>query len=144
MKTALVCAIFLGELAIPFEAQAEGLFPRGSRRCPAGRAAEVARGSTVTVVRVRERILPPPVAEMTTGCGPTVEGVLLRVSTAPEPIQMINPLAPPQYGSAGSLVTYSDEYWNRDANPNVRRWQPDGIRLLTFRPPGHFRVNLTQ
>jgi len=75
---------------------------------------------------------PAPVAEMTTGNGPTVGGVFLRMQTAPAPLLMLSPLAPPEYGSARSLLTYTDDP-NRNSNPNVRAVQPNGIRLLTFR-----------
>ena len=69
---------------------------------------------------------------MTTGNGPTVGGVILRVRTAPEPLRMFTPFAPPEYGSARGLLTFTDDP-NRNANPNVRAVHPDGIRLLTFR-----------
>ena len=94
MKTALACAIFLGNFA-------------------AGRE-------------------PAPVAEMTTCNGPTVVGVLLRMQTAPEPLLMLSPLAPPEYGSARRLMTFTDDP-NRNSNPNIRSIQPDGIRFLTLR-----------
>jgi len=71
---------------------------------------------------------------MTTGNGPTVGGVFLRVQTAPAPFLMFSPLAPPEYGSARSLITYTDDP-NRTSNPNIRHAnQPDGIRLLTLQP----------
>lgn len=129
MKTALVCAIFLGQFAFAAHGRDFPLFKRC--RAASSPATEVSAGRTVCV---RDRLpAPPPVAEMTTGCGPTVEGVFLRVATAPKPLQMVNPAAPPEYGSAGSLVTYTDDYLNRDSNPNQRRWQADGVRFLTFR-----------
>ena len=78
-------------------------------------------------------ILPPaPVAEMTTNNGPTVGGVFLRMKTAPRPLLMLSPLAPPEYGSARNLLTFTDDP-NRNSNPNVRAIQPNGIRLLTLR-----------
>ncbi|MDD5351163.1 MAG: hypothetical protein PHQ12_13210 [Chthoniobacteraceae bacterium] len=78
---------------------------------------------------------PAPVAEFTNGNGPAVGGVLVRMASAPEPLQMLNPLAPPSYGSARSLVTVSSSDGNRSGNLNKRVEQPDGIRFLTFRPP---------
>ena len=74
---------------------------------------------------------PAPVAELTHNNGVTIEGVFLRVATAPKPLNMINPLAPPQYGSARSLVVTTDDRAN---NLNKGPVHPDGIRLLTFRP----------
>ena len=74
---------------------------------------------------------PAPVAELTHNNGVTIEGVLLRVATAPKPLNMINPLAPPQYGSARSLVVTTDD---RASNLTKGPIHPDGIRLLTFRP----------
>lgn len=97
---------------------------------------QVGSCASVTVLTARKvMIYPAPVAEMTTGNGPTVEGVFLRVATAPRPIQMLNPLAPPEYGSAGNLVTYTDTDPNRTANPNKQplQAQANGIRLLTLR-----------
>lgn len=61
-----------------------------------------------------------------------MEGAFVRVATAPKPLQMINPLAPPEYGAAGNLVTFTDDP-NRNDNPNIRLIQPNGIRLLTLR-----------
>ena len=117
MKKALVCAIFFGQ------------FAAGAREPAATRGSQSGCPSPGVLVRY-----PAPVAEMTTGNGPTVGGVLLRVQTAPTPLLMFSPLAPPEYGSARSLITFTDDP-NRTANPNVRRpTQPDGIRLLTFRP----------
>ena len=74
---------------------------------------------------------PAPVAELTHNDGVTIEGVFLRVATAPKPLNMINPLAPPEYGSAHSLVVFTDDRAN---NLNKGPVHPDGIRLLTFRP----------
>ena len=76
-------------------------------------------------------VKPAPVAELTHNNGVTIEGVLLRVATAPKPLNMINPLAPPQYGSARNLVVTTDD---RIDNLHKGPAQPDGIRLLTFRP----------
>ena len=66
--------------------------------------------------------------------GTCVEGVALRVLTAPNPAQMINPLAPSRYGSSRGLVTYTDRDIYRTSNENKFKFQPDGIRLLTIRP----------
>jgi len=73
-----------------------------------------------------QRTLARPVTE--------IEGVLLRVLTAKEPAQMINPLAPPEYGSARNLVVYTERDPFRTSNENKFRFQPDGIRVLTIRP----------
>ena len=128
MKTALVCAIFFSQ----FAADGRDLTPVGAqrcRRCPSVIAVVPARCTSTAALP-----LPAPVAELTTGDGPTVGGVLLRVRTAPEPIRMLSPMAPPEYGSARSLLTYTDDP-NRTDNPNVRHEpQPNGIRLLTLRP----------
>ena len=88
--------------------------PRGNRCVPAAR-----------------NVFPAPVAEMIPERGPSVEGVILRVATAPDPAQMINPGAPPQYGSARNLVVFTDDRYNNLQKGQIR---PDGIRLLTFRP----------
>ena len=121
MKTALVCAIFLSH----FAAEGRELTPVRSRSCPSASVAVLSRS------RVIYRY-PAPVAEMTTGNGPTVGGVLVRLNTAPEPLQMLNPLAPPEYGSARSLLSYTNDP-NRTDNPNKREIQPNGIRLWTLR-----------
>lgn len=76
-------------------------------------------------------VKPAPVAELTHNDGVTIEGVFLRVATAPKPLNMINPLAPPEYGSARSLVVTTDDRVN---NLHKGPIQPDGIRLLTLRP----------
>lgn len=82
---------------------------------------------------------PPPVAERTSGealADPVreVEGALPRVLTAPDPAQMINPVAPPEYGSGRDLVTYSEYDPFTSSTQNKRHLEPDGIRLLTIRP----------
>jgi len=82
--------------------------------------------------RAVERPLPPPVAEETTRGGVVVEGALLRLATAPDPLQMFNPAAPRSYGNASDLVTYSYSYRNVDANPNERYLHATGIKLLSF------------
>lgn len=108
MKTLLVCVIFFGE----FAAQGRDLTPVA--RC-----------------RVLSRY-PAPVAEMTTGNGPAVGGVAVRVSTAPEPMRMFSPTAPPSYGSARDLLSFIDDP-NRTSNPNRPPIaQPNGVRILTF------------
>ncbi|XHR29140.1 MAG: hypothetical protein ACFUZC_00965 [Chthoniobacteraceae bacterium] len=76
---------------------------------------------------------PAPVAELNTGRGPTYEGMLLRVATAPTPAQMINPAAPALYGSGRSLVSYSESTMHRGANMNVREVYSDGLRLWSLR-----------
>ena len=105
------------------------------------RAAEVPRTSVrvihgtrtveyrrTTVPAVAEQ-LPQPVATPR-----TVDGVLPRLLTAPDPAQMINPLAPPEYGSGRNLVVYTERDPYRTDNENKRRLQPEGLRLLTIRP----------
>jgi hypothetical protein len=120
MKTALVCAFILGSFA------AQGL----EARCARGSTGLVAT-TRVTVVAIHQA--PAPVAEITNGDGPTVGGVLVRLASAPAPFQMINPFAPPEYGSARSLVSISDSAADRSGNHNIRVVEPDGIRILTFR-----------
>jgi len=130
MKTALVCAILLGQ----FAAEAREPAPATARRCvrPSAGAVVITRETISLAHRVPA---PAPVAEMTTGDGPTIEGAFLRLTTAPKPLQMLNPTAPPEYGSARSLVTFDFDDPNRTSNPNIRHLnpQPDGIRLLTLR-----------
>jgi len=127
MKKALVCAMILGQ----FAAEGRDLAPARAQRsvvCSSSRVAVLSQSKAASIDRY-----PAPVAEMTTGNGPTVEGVFLRAATAPRPLQMLNPLAPPLYGSAGNLVTYTDDP-NRTSNPNKRApFQADGIRLFTLR-----------
>ena len=125
MKKALVCALILGSVMI---GNSTGLAagPQCTQCSMGGRA------YAVSTHRVGTRY-PAPVAEMTTGCGPRVEGLLLRVSTAPQPAQMINPAAPAIYGSGRYLVTYEETQVHRDANPNVRRLHSDGLRLWSLK-----------
>ena len=122
MKTALVCAIFLSNFAADGRELASV-----KARCPWASVAVITRCTATEMPRY-----PAPVAEMTTANGPTVGGVFLRMKTSPEPLLMLSPLAPPEYGSARSLLTFTDDP-NRNSNPNVRAIQPNGIRLLTFR-----------
>jgi hypothetical protein len=110
MKTAFVCAVILTQIA----------------------AAALASGKVNRCVSNSAAINPAPVAELTHNDGVTVEGLLLRVTTAPEPIQMINPGAPPEYGSARNLVVFTDD---RSDNLHKGQIRPNGIRLLTLRPP---------
>jgi len=118
MKTALVCVIFFSQ----FAADGRELTPVRVSSC----------SSASVTVRVIPTVRPAPVAEMTTGNGPAVGGVAVRVTTAPEPIRMFSPMAPPEYGSARSLVTYTTDS-NRTDNPNKPpQVQPNGIRLLTL------------
>jgi len=126
MKTVLVCAMIFGH----FAAQGQELASARAHRvvCPAAAVVVQPAGKSVLANRY-----PAPVGEMTTENGRTVEGVFLRIATAPRPLEMINPLAPPHYGSAGDLVTYSNSDLNRNDNPNKRQFHADGIRLLTLR-----------
>jgi len=78
---------------------------------------------------------PAPVAEFQNDNGPVVGGVLVRLVSAPKPLQMFNPLAPAEYGTARGLVTTSNNP-DRNGNRNQRDVQSDGIKLLTIRPPG--------
>jgi len=123
MKTALACVIFFSQ----FAAGGRELTPVKSSGCPSASVTVLARSRMTPMVRY-----PAPVAEMTTGNGPAVGGVAVRVTTAPEPVRMFSPMAPPEYGSARSLVTYTTDS-NRTDNPNKPpQPQPNGIRLLTF------------
>lgn len=65
--------------------------------------------------------------------GTIVEGVLPNLAQAPNPLEMFNPFAPPEYGSARNFVVYTerDPY---NMTTNKFRFQPDGVRLLTVRP----------
>ena len=120
MKTPFVCAMILSQ----FAAQTLEAAPAAPGRTSCMRSA----------LATARAVAPAPVAELTTGNGPAVEGALLRIATAPQPIQMLNPLAPPEYGSGRALVTFSDDDPYRNATHNPRRAHPDGIRLLTLRP----------
>lgn len=113
---------------------------------------EVARGRTrserlpvigerVRTITVRERVcLPlPAVAEQMSrenlaNPARSYSGVAVRFLTAPNKAQMINPLAPPEYGSARNLVEYTIRDVYRTSNINKYELQPNGIRLFTFRP----------
>lgn len=101
-------------------------------------------GQRIKVLQVRERVHlcppPPAVAERASRenlahpATKSVSGVALRVLTAPNKAQMINPLAPPEYGSARGLVEYTQRDPYRTSNENKFAFQQDGIRLLTLRP----------
>ncbi len=98
-----------------------------------GQVAVLQQTDGTTMVR------PPPVAERTSGealANPVreIEGIIPRVLTAPDPAQMINPVAPPEYGSGRDLVTYSEYDPFTSSTENKRRQEPDGLRLLTIRP----------
>ena len=121
MKTAFVCAFILSS----FAAQGQ----EGAPRCARNSLAASARIAAVALHQA-----PAPVAEFMNGNGPAVGGVLVRLVSAPQPIQMISPLAPPEYGSARNLVSLSDSDSDRGVSRNKREVQPDGVRLLTFRP----------
>jgi len=71
----------------------------------------------------------PPLAPQ----GTVVEGVLPRLVQSPNALEMFNPLAPPEYGSARNFVVYTERDPYNTAT-NKFRFQPDGIRLLTVRP----------
>lgn len=76
-----------------------------------------------------------PVGERVETSRSTVEGALLRLVTAPNPVQMFSPFAPPEYGSGRSLVTYTDRKGPfRNSTQNATWFQPEGLRLLTLRP----------
>ena len=123
MKTVLVCVIFFSQ----FAAQGRDLTPVKSPICPSARVTVLPRSRVIPMGRY-----PAPVAEMTTNNGPTVGGVAVRVSTAPEPARMFSPTAPPEYGSAWDLVSFTTDP-NRTDNPNKPpQLQPNGLRLLTF------------
>ncbi len=63
-----------------------------------------------------------------------VEGVIPRALTSRDPAQMINPLAPLEYGSGWSLVTFTERDPYRTDNLNKNKLQTNGIRFLTLRP----------
>ncbi len=101
------------------------------RRC--GVAVANAYAQTQVPVTPASARYPAPVAELTRGNGPTYEGLLLRVATAPSPAQMINPAAPALYGSGRSLVTYTETTMHRGANMNIRQPYSEGLRLWSLR-----------
>jgi hypothetical protein len=126
MKTALVCALIFSSFAI-----GETTSLAAPRRCKVLQSDAYAQ-TQIPITPASARY-PAPVAEMTTASGRTYGGVLLRVATAPDPAQMINPAAPALYGSGRNLVSYSDTTMHRGANLNVRQVQSDGLRLWTLR-----------
>jgi hypothetical protein len=63
-----------------------------------------------------------------------IEGVIPRALTSRAPAQMINPLAPLDYGSAWSFVTFTERDPYRTDNLNKNHLQTNGIRFLTLRP----------
>ena len=141
MKTVFLFALILTEtLGVAHG----GSTVRNLRQRP---APPVREGPVATVRVTRTRIplftarrragAPPPVGAApiaTAPAGRTVEGVLPNLVQADNPLQMINPLAPPEYGSARNFVVYTERDPYRTTNENKYRFQPDGIRLLTVRP----------
>lgn len=123
MKTALAYALILGSFAIGVPTS-----PAAPRRCVVQTADAQAQLTYPAASRY-----PAPVAERLMSNGSKREGLLLRVTTAPDPVQMINPLAPPNYGSGRGLVEYSSTQIHRDANPNIRQSHADGLRLWSMR-----------
>ncbi len=109
----------------------------------AGNVVQVERKQVVTRVQIvgvssqKKKELPPIVAqseEVVVGkTGPNVDGILPRLLTARVPAQMINPLAPPEYGSAADLETFTELNPYRTSNANAIRLQSDGFRLLTLK-----------
>jgi len=98
-------------------------------------------GERVRTVYIREKVCPPPpgVAERVSRenlayPARSYSGVAVRFLTAPNKAQMINPLAPPEYGSARNLVEYTIRDVYRTSNINKYELQPNGIRLFTIRP----------
>jgi len=129
MKTAIVCALILGQFA------AQGREPAAVKKyrrpvCSTPTTASVSENRGLFAYR-----FPAPVGEIITENGSTLEGVLVRTATAPKPLQMLNPAAPPEYGTARRLLTFDYDDPNRTANPNLRHMnpRPDGVRLLTLR-----------
>jgi len=121
MKTAFLCACILGT------------FVMDGFAAPRERAAGLAAKARTVAIVFNQR--PAPVAEFQNDNGPIVGGVLVRLVSAPEPLQMINPMAPPEYGSARRLVTAGNSP-DRDGNRNRRDIYSDGVKLLTISPPG--------
>ena len=72
---------------------------------------------------------------MEEGDGTVVEGVIPRIVSAPNPLEMFSPFAPPSYGSSRRFVTYTDDRLILHGPTQNKTWfQPDGLRLLTLRP----------
>ena len=86
---------------------------------------EVTGSLPVIAARDTERSLANPVTE--------VGGAIPYALTLPDPAQMINPLAPWQYGSGRTFVTFDRDPYRTD-NPNKYHLQPNGIRFFTLRP----------
>lgn len=135
MKLAILFALFFaGGAAMARDPAPHGHYGDQSRHGRRPLWYRAAPERTVTVTRtttITTTTAPAPVGEKS---GQTVEGVIPRLLTARDPVQMINPLAPPGYGSARNLVVYTERDPYRTSNENKIRFQTDGIRLLTLRP----------
>lgn len=123
MKRILLFAIILPGIAVA----APGYQPQASPGAVRGHG-----NRTVAVSRTHAGVRGDPPAPMA-DTPPEVEGVLPRLVRAAQPIEMVNPFAPSQYGSARNLVVYT-EHDNINTNQNANRLQPEGIRFLTIRP----------
>ncbi len=134
MKTLFLFALFLtGSQVFAGDVSAgpfAGAPHRNLRNRPAQRFVRVTR-TTIPVSRM-EPARPSPVGEIHEP--PFATGVLPRALTARNPAQMINPLAPPEYGSARNLVVYTDRDIYRTDDQQKNKQQPYAIRLLTLRP----------
>ena len=120
MRTALLFALIFTGL----NAGAQDSGPVGANRLVPASTTRIVRSTAVFSTGV-SRHAPNP------GNIVTVEGVLPRVAAADNPLEMINPFAPPQYGSARGFVVYTEQ---DPRTENKNRFQPNGIRLLTIRP----------
>ena len=125
-----------GRCPRPSQPMAQGIPDARIRKSPARLPAvgEQTVRVTRTTIRVPRHLPPPVAAPPIERSGVTVvEGVIPNIIQAPDPIQMLNPLAPPEYGSARNFVVYTDQdpYSMTTITP---RFQPEGIRLLTVRP----------
>jgi hypothetical protein len=77
-------------------------------------------------------VAPAPRPARTVRITPTrnVDGAAVRMARNRNPLQMINPLAPPEYGDGQDLVSTdpSDPF----VNPQNRRARRQGITLFAF------------
>ena len=146
MKWAVILALFFTEFSAvatesPFIATVRAHLPVRKRVEKVSHRPRTPWVTRTTAVKVSpangSRPLPVVAAReevILTNVSPNVDGVLPRLLTARIPAQMINPLAPPEYGSAADLMIYTDSDPHRTTNASVPRVTPYGIRLLTIQP----------
>ncbi len=142
MKRVLLFALFFGEVAAvasspgacprrrlwaePGPRVLQAVEPTGRRVVIEQEVVHVSGPLPAIAARASRRSLARPV--------PIAEGPIPRALTSRVPAQMINPLAPLEYGSGWSFLTFTERDPYRTDNANKIHLQPDGLRLLTLRP----------